>query len=406
MKSFLWLFITGVVLLVACQPNPRSVTILVDGQSLRLMTTGHTAVEMIAEADLILQPGDRVIYLGQPVRVDVPLPQASAYTLSIRRAVTMTLLILGGDSLQIQTSAQTVGQALSEAGFHLYPADRIAPPSGTPILGDLTINIRPSTEYILTIQNHQQAFRSSASTIGQALTEAGLPLTALDYSLPSESEPLPNDGHIQIINVEESITLSQNTIPYNTRAELSADLEIDQQALIQGGEPGLKISRLRTRSEDGVQVSQTTEGEGIVRPPQDQVLGIGTKIVIRTTVVDGISIEYWRALRLYATYYIPCIPGTTICHYGTSSGTRVRKGAVAFVYPWYLLFAGEQLYIPGYGFGTVEDNNGALTNAFGSTYWIDLGYSQTDDVDWDSQYVTVYFLTPVPANVADTYLLP
>jgi hypothetical protein len=27
-------------------------------------------------------------------------------------------------------------------------------------------------------------------------------------------------------------------------------------------------------------------------------------------------------------------------------------------------------------------------------------------VDWDSHYVTVYFLTPVPSNVASTYLLP
>ncbi len=77
----------------------------------------------------------------------------------------------------------------------------------------------------------------------------------------------------------------------------------------------------------------------------------------------------------------------------------------AFVYPWFLLFAHEPLYIPGYGFATVEDNNGANTTAVG-TYWIDLGYSQTDVVDWDTRYVTVYFLTPVAANVADTYILP
>ncbi|MFH1524135.1 MAG: hypothetical protein ABIF04_04145, partial [Chloroflexota bacterium] len=74
--------------------------------------------------------------------------------------------------------------------------------------------------------------------------------------------------------------------------------------------------------------------------------------------------------------------------------------------PWYLLLAGERVYVPGYGFGTVEDNNGALTSAYWGTHWIDVGYAQTDVSDWDSGYVTVYFLTPVPANIADLYILP
>jgi hypothetical protein len=111
-------------------------------------------------------------------------------------------------------------------------------------------------------------------------------------------------------------------------------------------------------------------------------------------------------LTLYATYYIPTkIPGTNTYH-GTSSGKVVKKGIVALVYPWYLLFGGEPLYIPGYGFASVEDNNGANTSSYWGTYWIDLGFSPTDTVDWDSHYVTVYFLTPVPSNVASTYLLP
>ena len=204
----------------------------------------------------------------------------------------------------------------------------------------------------------------------------------------------------------ETIALTFSSIPYSTRTELSADLEIDQRGLIQGGETGLAVTRLRTRTEDTLQVSAVSEIESIIHLSEDQIMGIGTNVVIRQAVVDGVTIEYWRALTLFSTYYKPCIPGTTMCYYGTASGTRVRKGSVAMVYPWYLLFAGEQLYIPGYGFGTVEDNNGAWTNSFGDTYWVDLGYAETDVIDWVNQYVTVYFLTPVPANVSDTYLLP
>ena len=39
--------------------------------------------------------------------------------------------------------------------------------------------------------------------------------------------------------------------------------------------------------------------------PQDRILGIGTKIVIRTTTVDGVTFEYYRALHMYSDLLFP-----------------------------------------------------------------------------------------------------
>ena len=69
-------------------------------------------------------------------------------------------------------------------------------------------------------------------------------------------------------------------------------------------------------------------------------------------------------------------------------------------YYWYLLFGFEHLYVPGYGSAEVGDVGGANLS---SNYWIDLGYSDSDYVEWGDS-VMVYFLTPVPANPG--YLLP
>lgn len=400
------LLILTALLLASCRWNAVPVTLLADGETHALTAApGEAPADLLAEAGVALGPDDRLLYLGASISPDQPLPEAPAYTLTVRRAVTLTVVTPQGTQT-LQTSALTVGQALAEAGFALSAADRLDPPAETPLAGPLTVQYRPAGEFVVSVDGAQVQFRSAAGTVGQALAEAGLPLTGLDYSLPSESEALPADGRIRIVRVEEAVALAQKPIPFGTRTELSADLEIDQQALLQGGEPGLVIARTRSRSEDGEQVSQQVESETVVRPPQDRILGIGTKIVIRTAVVDGVKIEYWRALTLYSTYYKPCIPGTNLCYYGTASGTLVRRGAAAFVYPWYLLFAGERLYVPGYGFATVEDNNGARTSAHWGTYWIDLGYAEDDVHDWVNRYVTVYFLTPVPANVADTYILP
>ncbi|MBI4731855.1 MAG: DUF348 domain-containing protein [Chloroflexi bacterium] len=406
MKRLFWLLLAFPLLLSACQPRATPVTLLADGQVYTLATATLLPADILAEAGITLEPADRLLYLGSQTPLDAALPDADSYTLTVRRAVTLVVTTPDGEPWPIQTSAQTVGQAMAEAGLDLHAADRLDPPADTPLTGDMYVFWQPASELTITVDGAKVQVRSAAPTVGQALAEAGFPLIGLDYSLPSENEPLPADGQIRIVRVVESVALTQKSIPYGTRTELSADLEIDQQALVQGGETGLAIARLRTRAEDGEQVSQVSETESVVRPPQDQILGIGTKIVIRTAEVDGVTIEYWRALSLFATYYKPCGAGQPRCYYGTASGTLVRKGAVAMVYPWYLLFAGEHLYIPGYGFGIVEDNNGAYTNTLGDTYWVDLGYAQEDEVDWVNQYVTVYFLTPVPANVADTYLLP
>jgi 3D (Asp-Asp-Asp) domain-containing protein len=315
----------------------------------------------------------------------------------------LTLIESANSARAFQTSASTVGEALTEAGVNLYAGDFLDPPSETPITGPMTVTYRPGREIAISVDEDQVRIRSTAVTVGQALAEAGIPLIGLDTSQPGESSPLPPDGQIHVVRVIESVALTEKDIPFDTRTELSADLEIDQQALLQGGEPGLAIARLRIRSEDGVQVSQQNESESIVRPPQDRIMGIGTKIVIRTATVDGVTFQYYRALHLYTTSYSPCRSATPDgqCSYGTSSGLQVEKGTVAMVYSWYLAFGGDKLYIPGYGFATVGDVGGSFPPGY--HYWVDLAWTDADYQPMQG-WTTVYFLAPVPQNLV--YVLP
>jgi len=394
MKKIIWLFPLLLVILSACQKAGTSVTILADGHSYTVITSEHIPEKILSEAKLTLAANDRLLYLGSPAPLDSSLPYAASYTLIIRRAIALTLVTPDGQKT-IQTSAQSIGQALVDAGYTLYSADRIDPPAETPIEGPLTVTYRPSQKLEVTVDGTQVPVRSSASSVGRALAEVGIPLIGLDSSSPPETDPLPGDGKIRVTRVVESVALIQKSLPSATRTEPSADLELDQQALVQVGQPGLAVTRVRTTSEDGVQVSQKTESESIVRPPQDRIMGYGTKVVIRSAVVDGITIQYYRVLTLLATSYSPCRSGTSKCSYGTSSGLPVKRGTVAMVYSWYLAFGFDKLYIPGYGYATVGDVGGGPA---GSHFWVDLGFT---DADYQPIYgnVTVYFLTPVPANL-------
>jgi 3D (Asp-Asp-Asp) domain-containing protein len=201
------------------------------------------------------------------------------------------------------------------------------------------------------------------------------------------------------VRVSESVLLAQRSIPFKSDFQASADVELDHQEVLQPGQPGLAVSRTRVRYEDGKEVARQTESQTLVRPPKDRIIGYGTKVVVHTSIVDGVQIQYWRAVQMFATAYSPCnsgVPGK--CYSGTSSGKPVQQGVVAVKYSWYLAMQGQALYIPGYGRATIEDVCGGCVGK----PWVDLGYSDAEcsqSCDQWGKWVTVYFLTPVPTNI-------
>jgi uncharacterized protein YabE (DUF348 family) len=329
---------------------------------------------------------------GLPTSLDQPITN-TPITIQIRRAVSITLVTPDGQK-QLQSSAFTVGEALQEATYWLHARDKVEPVLNSPISDGMTITVTLSRELTVSVDGGALRINSAAQTIGEALAEAGIPLIALDYSLPPGNEPIPSDGQIRVVRVNESVLLAQKPIPFENEFQASADVPLDQTQILQPGESGLTVQRIRIRYEDGQEISRLSEDETLVRPPKTRLLGYGTKIEIKTAEVDGVQIEYWRAVQMYATSYSPCRSGADRCYPGTSSGQALRKGMVGLRQSWYLSMQGQQLYIPGYGFSSVADVCGGCVGK----PWIDLGYSDNDYEQWSS-WVTVYFLTPVPANV-------
>ena len=386
-----------VLLLVACQPTILpTITILDNDRIITLQTDERDPLALLTQAGITLNPEDRLLLNGLVTSLD-QLITTYPITLQLRRAVPITINTSDGER-QIQSSAFTIGEALRETFIWLRAGDRVNYPLISPISKSLIstspISILPSQNLTITSNRKATQVLSSAHTVGEALAEARVPLIGLDYSVPAENEPLPADGQIRVVRVTESMQLAQKPIPFESELQASADVPLDQTQILQPGEPGLIVQRIRIRYEDGEEISRVTEDETLVRPQKTRILAYGTKIEVKTATVDGVDIEYWRAVQMYATSYSPCRSGAERCYPGTSSGKSLRKGMVGLRYSWYLTMQGQQLYIPGYGFASVEDVCGGCVGR----PWIDLGFSDHDFEPWHS-WVTVYFLTPVPPNV-------
>lgn len=379
--------------------RPVKITIFPTSEEIDLYTANRVPAELLAEAGITLGENDQLLMNGETVNLEAELPYQGDYQLVVRKAV--TIQIDDADEItRILSSAETLGQAFEENGIVLQEGDRIKPDLEIVLNSDVEVQIQRAKPVVIQLKEESIEIQTAAETVAEALVEAGLALQGSDYSLPESSSPIPEDGQIQVVRVREEFFLTQTNIPFTVDYVLSDEVELDQRDVVQAGEFGVEVTRTRVIYEDDQEVSRVEEITWVAKEPKEQLTGLGTNVVVRTMDTPSGPIEYWRAVNVYATSYSPCRLGIeNYCSSGTASGLTTQQGVIAVTRAWYNLMVGQKMYVPGYGIGEVGDIGGGIPGK----YWIDLAYSDNDYVAWYHN-VTAYFLTPVPPNIP--WILP
>jgi uncharacterized protein YabE (DUF348 family) len=375
------------------------VTLWDNGQPTTFSTTQRLPAVWLAQAGLTLGTEDRLLVNTLPHSPDQPVPFQPTVSVEVRRAVRITVES-DGETILLQSSAATLGQALYEAGYTLTASDVLLPGAETPLEQDLAATWTPGRSITIQIGDQTIAATTSRQTVGKALAQAGLPLQGLDYSLPEADAPLPEDGAITLVRVTEEFILDQNTIPFTVSYQPLPEVEIDNFQVTQPGQVGIQAQRIRIRYEDGEETTRVVEQQWTLREPVTQIEGYGTMIVIRTEQTPDGPIEYWRKIEVWATSYSPCNAGFDYCSYTTSSGASVRKGLIAVKLDWYLAMAGDSVYVSSYGPAIIAD----VGPGWVGRYWIDVAYEDDEYIPW-AKWVTLYFTTPVPPEDQIMYVL-
>lgn len=392
------LSLIGDGLVIAVQRASR-IQLTADGRTYETVSGERNPTVILALFGLSLNPGDRLELAGRQVLLDEDLLGDSLLSLELRRATQISLTD-GGQTTEILSSAPTLGEALAEHGIQLTAADRLDPAPETPLDAPITATLVRAAPIQIQIGEQTLELSTAAVTVGEALAEAGIALQGLDFSEPAEDEALPADRTIRVVRVSEALVLEQHTVPHDTDFQEDPEAELDTVSVVQEGQDGVSASRVRVRYENGTEVSRVAEGERVLVEARTAINGYGSKIVIHTITVAGATIEYYRAVTVFTTYYTPCRSGSDTCLYGTSSGLPLDKGVIATYLTWYRALKFATVYVPGYGPGTIGDV-GAWPDR--SVPWIDLAFSdaeaEANDPPWSNQYLVIYFTTPVPAYV-------
>ena len=374
------------------------VTVLTLDSAQTYRTQQTTLGGFLGEIGLSLPPGARLLADGEPVADPQthPLPQHLAID-----PYKTVIIEDGANRRALRTTALTVGEALSEAGVALAALDGVTPSRETALTPDLTIVIARAAPYQITADGQTVEAHSGATVVAQVLADNGVALGPLDYTRPPlDATVVPGDA-IEVVRVTERIDTEDVVIDFQTVYEPAADMEIDTIMEASAGRPGVLQRRTRVRLENGVEVSRTPDGEVVTVYPQNHVIRYGTNIVVRVIDTPEGAVEYWRKVTMRVTSYTAATSGKEPGDpaYGiTASGAQAGFGVVA-VDPTVVPFK-SYVYVPGYGVAYAGDTGGGIKGRF-----IDLGYDEGALKSWRGT-VDVYYLGQPPAAEDIRWVLP
>ena len=380
----------------ACQPDTASlqVNIIDEGSIITVISSNPSLAYILHQSGIAVYQNDEIKFHGKTIPSDFKFPLNRSYLLQLHRAHTLSLLA-PSEEMVFSTTADNIGQALTARGISLFVSDSVDPPLATPIVADITVRLSSAIKLTIVSDKITIAIRTSQSSYGKSLASYGLPVVGIDQIYPEESDLVQNGKDIKIARGIETITLQEKLIPFPEKVEFSADLQAGEQKVIQPGQSGMIISRIRNKLQDGKEISQFLESDILVRSPIERIVSISSKQKFSSIDTPSGQRQYWRAVQMYTTSYSPCRSGSSKCLYGTASGLPVKQGVVALTVSLYNQLSGSQVYIPGYGIAIVGDTGGGFPDG---RLWIDLGYSDSDYQSWSGVH-TVYFLSPAPDTI-------
>ena len=166
--------------------------------------------------------------------------------LTYRTAYPITLES-GGEQRVFYSSAPTLGAALWEQEIQLTASDVTSLPLDTPVIAPLTVRIGKAVPLTIQVDGQTLAVSSTGATVGEALAEAGLALENLDKSIPADDQPIPADGVIRVVRVREETILEENAIAYAEMRVADETMEIGTEEITQAG-PEWRAGHQRARA--------------------------------------------------------------------------------------------------------------------------------------------------------------
>lgn len=324
----------------------------------------------------------------------------------------------GGKVFSAKTKASTVGGFFENNGIQLGTSDVLEVSLSTPVEEGMEIVIRRAVPVTIHNGNSSQEVMMLTGTVEDALAKSGVVYDPEDEIYPDPSTNITKDMVINIVQVDVVTVTQQETLHYKEITRNDSSLAKGKKILHQKGETGLQEHEIRIVYKNDHEVSREVVKTTVIKEPKDEIVLIGTYVAPKPTkrpttgsssggskpsptkkpsggdtgadnkkdesgnLTQAPSINQIHSGTLNEHKKVPAPASSLIAktlvmdsitaytHTGnpTATGRWPSIGTVA-ANPKQIPY-GTKLYIPGYGYGRVEDTG---SNRHAADYYcIDL----------------------------------
>ncbi|MFE3887382.1 ubiquitin-like domain-containing protein [Streptomyces lydicus] len=204
------------------------------------------------------------------------------------------VLTIDGQRRQVWTTADTVAGALHQLGVRAEGAVLSADRSRRIEQHGMELAVTTERSMVIVADGREHRVRTHASTVREALAEAGLVLRDQDTtSAPPES--FPREGQtISVMRITGSKEIREERLPFRTILRADPRLARGVQSVVQQGQPGVRRITYRVRTVNGVRQKPKRLHSKVVHAPRPQIVHLGTMVLPAS--VRGADHLAWHAL--------------------------------------------------------------------------------------------------------------
>ena len=254
---------------VAYEATGKTATLVVDGESRSVDFRGDTASDVLAAAGLEAGQRDQLVpAAGSEVE--------DGDEVALRRARELELVV-DGTPKTVWVTAASVDEALDQVGLGERGLALSASRSRDIPLDGMSLAVSTPKSFTVQVDGRPMARTTTAATVGEALTQAGVTVDGDDRLSHARNAALTDGLALNVVRVDKDHVHREVAVPNATERREDGDLVEGQTRVLAAGRDGLLRRTFERTFLDGKLADSSEIASTTVAAPVTRVVAVGTK---------------------------------------------------------------------------------------------------------------------------------